>query len=67
MLSAGETPVVHRQFKIDNYKKKKLHMGVFLSGFLCSVVRTRLKRTPPMEMGLLKPRERDPESEDEIL
>ncbi|KAM9383843.1 transmembrane protein 45A [Pholidichthys leucotaenia] len=31
------------------------------------VVRTRLKRTPPMEMGLLKPRERDPESEDEIL
>ncbi|XP_026160905.1 transmembrane protein 45A [Mastacembelus armatus] len=31
------------------------------------VVRSRLKRTPPMEMGLLKPRERDPESEDEIL
>lgn len=30
MLSAGETPVVHRQFKIDNYKKKKLHMGVFV-------------------------------------
>ncbi|XP_056133489.1 transmembrane protein 45A isoform X2 [Lampris incognitus] len=26
-----------------------------------------LKRTPPMEMGLLKPREREPESEDEIL
>lgn len=32
-----------------------------------SVVRSRLKRTPPLEMGLLKPRERDPESEDEIL
>uniref|UniRef100_UPI0037E8F807 transmembrane protein 45A n=1 Tax=Semicossyphus pulcher TaxID=241346 RepID=UPI0037E8F807 len=31
------------------------------------VVRSRLKRTPPMEMGLLKPRERDPESEDENL
>ncbi|TWW57526.1 transmembrane protein 45A [Takifugu rubripes] len=31
------------------------------------VVRSRLKRTPPMEMGLLKPREREPESEDEIL
>ncbi|XP_068615497.1 transmembrane protein 45A-like [Brachionichthys hirsutus] len=31
------------------------------------VVRSRLRRTPPMEMGLLKPRERDPESEDEIL
>lgn len=31
------------------------------------VVRSRLKKTPPMEMGLLKPRDRDPESEDEIL
>ncbi|XP_069006063.1 transmembrane protein 45A [Embiotoca jacksoni] len=31
------------------------------------VVRSRLKRTPPMEMGLLKTREQDPESEDEIL
>uniref|UniRef100_A0A3Q1GV85 Transmembrane protein 45a n=1 Tax=Acanthochromis polyacanthus TaxID=80966 RepID=A0A3Q1GV85_9TELE len=31
------------------------------------VVRSRLKRTPRMEMGLLKTRERDPESEDEIL
>ncbi|KAM8875385.1 transmembrane protein 45A isoform 2-T6 [Spinachia spinachia] len=31
------------------------------------VVRSRLRRTPPMEMGLLKPRDRDPESEDEIL
>ncbi|XP_038127650.1 transmembrane protein 45A [Cyprinodon tularosa] len=30
-------------------------------------VRSRLKRTPPMEMGLLKPRERDVESEDENL
>ncbi|XP_049444403.1 transmembrane protein 45A [Epinephelus fuscoguttatus] len=31
------------------------------------VVRSRLRKTPPMEMGLLKPRDRDPESEDEIL
>ncbi|KAL3047950.1 transmembrane protein 45A [Trematomus bernacchii] len=31
------------------------------------VVRSRLRRTPPMEMGLLKPRDREPESEDEIL
>ncbi|CAJ1059884.1 transmembrane protein 45A [Xyrichtys novacula] len=31
------------------------------------VVRSRLKRTPPMEMGLLKPRERDLESDDEVL
>ncbi|KAM4628567.1 transmembrane protein 45A [Polymixia lowei] len=31
------------------------------------VIRSRLKRTPPMEMGLLKPRDREPESEDEIL
>ncbi|XP_037554245.1 transmembrane protein 45A [Nematolebias whitei] len=31
-----------------------------------SVVRSRLKRTPPVEMGLLKTRERDAESEDEI-
>ncbi|XP_032382684.1 transmembrane protein 45A [Etheostoma spectabile] len=31
------------------------------------VVRSRLRRTPPMEMGLLKLRDRDPESEDEIL
>ncbi|XP_031695151.1 transmembrane protein 45A [Anarrhichthys ocellatus] len=31
------------------------------------VVRSGLRRTPPMEMGLLKPRDRDPESEDEIL
>ncbi|XP_020488213.1 transmembrane protein 45A [Labrus bergylta] len=31
------------------------------------VVRSRLKRTPPIEMGLLKPRDRDLESEDEIL
>ncbi|TNN36229.1 Transmembrane protein 45B [Liparis tanakae] len=30
-------------------------------------VRSRLRRTPPMEMGLLKSRDRDPESEDEIL
>ncbi|KAM9763007.1 transmembrane protein 45A [Menidia menidia] len=31
------------------------------------LVRSRLKRTPPMEMGLLKTRERDVESEDEML
>ncbi|KAK5870396.1 hypothetical protein PBY51_025034 [Eleginops maclovinus] len=31
------------------------------------VVRSRLRRTPPMEMGLLKPRDGEPESEDEIL
>ncbi|KAK7889087.1 hypothetical protein WMY93_024647 [Mugilogobius chulae] len=37
-------------------------------GAICSVVRARLKRTPPMEMGLLsKPRERDQESEDEVF
>ncbi|XP_028301176.1 transmembrane protein 45A [Gouania willdenowi] len=30
-------------------------------------VRSRLKRTPPMEMGLLKTGERDAESEDEVL
>ncbi|XP_047442139.1 transmembrane protein 45A [Mugil cephalus] len=41
-----------------------------VSALFCTVscvVRSRLKRTPPMEMGLLKPRDRDPESEDEIL
>ncbi|XP_045906269.1 transmembrane protein 45A [Micropterus dolomieu] len=43
-----------------------LVVGV-LYGTVSCVVRSRLKRTPPMEMGLLKPRERDPESEDEIL
>lgn len=43
-----------------------LMVGVLHCVVSC-VVRTRLKRTPPMEMGLLKPRERDPESEDEIL
>lgn len=31
------------------------------------VVRSRLKRTPPIEMGLLKPKERELESEDETL
>ncbi|XP_034736720.1 transmembrane protein 45A [Etheostoma cragini] len=31
------------------------------------VVRSRLRRTPPVEMGLLKLRDRDPESEDEIV
>uniref|UniRef100_A0AAY4DYQ6 Transmembrane protein 45B n=1 Tax=Denticeps clupeoides TaxID=299321 RepID=A0AAY4DYQ6_9TELE len=31
------------------------------------VIRTKLKRIPPMEMGLLKPREREGESEDEVL
>ncbi|TKS74846.1 Transmembrane protein 45B [Collichthys lucidus] len=43
-----------------------LVVGVLYCTVSC-VVRSRLKRTPPMEMGLLKPRERDPESEDEIL
>uniref|UniRef100_A0A3Q3W157 Uncharacterized protein n=1 Tax=Mola mola TaxID=94237 RepID=A0A3Q3W157_MOLML len=43
-----------------------LIVSVLYSTVSC-VVRSRLKRTPPMEMGLLKPRERDPESEDEIL
>ncbi|XP_058495266.1 transmembrane protein 45A isoform X1 [Solea solea] len=41
-----------------------------VSVIYCTVscgVRSRLKRTPPMEMGLLKPRDRDPESEDEVL
>ncbi|XP_062251882.1 transmembrane protein 45A [Platichthys flesus] len=48
-----------------------LAFAMLLVGLLyCTVscgVRSRLKRTPPMEMGLLKPSERDPESEDEIL
>ncbi|XP_008405817.1 transmembrane protein 45A [Poecilia reticulata] len=43
-----------------------LVVGVVYGTVSC-VVRSRLKRTPPMEMGLLKPRERDAESEDEIL
>ncbi|KAM3875627.1 transmembrane protein 45A [Diretmus argenteus] len=38
-----------------------------LYGTISCVVRSRLKRTPPMEMGLLKPRDREPESDDEIL
>ncbi|KAF7661145.1 hypothetical protein LDENG_00268380 [Lucifuga dentata] len=38
-----------------------------LYGAVSSVVCSRLRRTPPMEMGLLKPREREAESEDEIL
>ncbi|MEQ2261579.1 hypothetical protein XENORESO_012257, partial [Xenotaenia resolanae] len=43
-----------------------LVVGVLYCTVNC-IVRSRLKRTPPMEMGLLKPRERDLESEDEIL
>uniref|UniRef100_A0A1A8L0R0 Transmembrane protein 45A n=2 Tax=Nothobranchius pienaari TaxID=704102 RepID=A0A1A8L0R0_9TELE len=39
--------------------------GVLYCTVSC-VVRSRLKRTPPVEMGLLKTRERDAESEDEI-
>ncbi|KAJ7993570.1 hypothetical protein DPEC_G00273770 [Dallia pectoralis] len=31
------------------------------------VVKSRLKNTPPIEMGLLKPRETEPDSEDEVL
>lgn len=38
----------------------------FLSFFL-SVVRSKLRRMPPMEMGLLKPQEREGDSEDEVL
>lgn len=33
---------------------------------LC-VVRSKLRRMPPMEMGLLKPQEREADSEDEVL
>lgn len=43
---------------------------LLVSGVYATVsclVRSRLKRTPPLEMGLLKPRERDLESEDEVL
>ncbi|CAN9500250.1 unnamed protein product [Ophioblennius macclurei] len=43
-----------------------LLVGVVYCTVSC-VVRSRLKRTPPMEMGLLKPRERDADSEDEVL
>ncbi|XP_067086032.1 transmembrane protein 45A [Osmerus mordax] len=43
-----------------------LTVGVVYCTVSC-VVGSRLKRTPPMEMGLLKPKERDPESEEEIL
>ncbi|XP_076135265.1 transmembrane protein 45A [Alosa pseudoharengus] len=34
---------------------------------VCCVVRTKLRRMPPMEMGLLKPRDTGGESEDEVL
>lgn len=34
---------------------------------ICCMVRSKLRRMPPMEMGLLKPREREGESEDEVL
>ncbi|KAJ4943090.1 hypothetical protein JOQ06_005599, partial [Pogonophryne albipinna] len=43
---------------------------VIVSGIYAAVtwvVRSRLRRIPPMEMGLLKPRDREPESEDEVL
>ncbi|XP_072244845.1 transmembrane protein 45A [Leuresthes tenuis] len=43
---------------------------LLVSVLYCTVsclVRSRLRRTPPMEMGLLKTRERDAESEDEML
>lgn len=43
-----------------------LIVGVIYSTVSC-VIRSRLKRIPLMEMGLLKPRERDPESDDEVL
>lgn len=43
---------------------------LIVSVFYCIVscaVHSRLKKTPPVEMGLLKARERDPESEDELM
>lgn len=44
-----------------------LFIGLVYGAVSC-VIRARLRRTPPMEMGLLsKPRERDLESEDEIF
>uniref|UniRef100_H3CH39 Transmembrane protein 45a n=1 Tax=Tetraodon nigroviridis TaxID=99883 RepID=H3CH39_TETNG len=43
-----------------------LAVSVLYSTVSCGV-RSRLRRTPPMEMGLLKPQEREPESEDEVL
>ncbi|KAM9848436.1 transmembrane protein 45A [Aulostomus maculatus] len=48
-----------------------LAFAMFIVGMLhftvSFVVRSRLKRTPPVEIGLLKSRDRDPESEDEVL
>lgn len=43
-----------------------LTVAVVYWSVLCAV-RSRLRRVPPMEMGLLKPREKEVESEDEIL
>lgn len=43
-----------------------LTVGALYCATSCAV-RSRLKRTPPVEMGLLKPRDRELESEDETL
>ncbi|XP_026070554.1 transmembrane protein 45A-like [Carassius auratus] len=43
-----------------------LTVAVVYLSVLCAV-RSRLRRMPPLEMGLLKPREKEVESEDEIL
>uniref|UniRef100_A0A673N2H0 Transmembrane protein 45B-like n=1 Tax=Sinocyclocheilus rhinocerous TaxID=307959 RepID=A0A673N2H0_9TELE len=43
-----------------------LTVAVVYWSVLCAV-RSRLRRMPPIEMGLLKPREKEVESEDEIL
>uniref|UniRef100_A0A8C1ADU9 Transmembrane protein 45a n=1 Tax=Cyprinus carpio carpio TaxID=630221 RepID=A0A8C1ADU9_CYPCA len=43
-----------------------LTVAVVYLSVLCAV-RSRLRRMPPIEMGLLKPREKEVESEDEIL
>lgn len=64
--SAGKN-LLHTNTTTSDSSTQGINSLWCLSCFLCSVVRSRLKRTPPMEMGLLKPRERDPESEDEIL
>jgi len=40
---------------------------VYLHCSPSSAVRARLRRMPPMEMGLLKPRDKEVESEDEML
>ncbi|XP_061895476.1 transmembrane protein 45A [Entelurus aequoreus] len=43
-----------------------LLVGVVYCAVGCAV-RSRLKKTPPVEMGLLKPRDKEAESEEEVL